>query len=924
MVSRRFRNRINISSDSPQAIAAHIASLDERDLDLYRKDLVLVAEQPDSWEHSIRLAAIARLDDLPTLTNLLAEGTDVTRVAADAIARLLHSARQALSGDLLESSPVRLAYIRAAREADSIRNMLAELEEDYLVEVACTASFPGVRRAAAERVSQESALVSMANEARNRDKSVFRIARTLLTRIRTARRTLTEADQRSEDIVRRLSELIELPRDRSFAARLKIIEQEWQECEAARTHALQNAPQLAQESPELGSAKEYASALERARIRTQDQPREPQPEPEAAPEAATEDTQTLPEAQPSRQPEAQALDDETLARIASWTQALPPTSISKPQHVDGYRAVWSQADQLERTRKRIARHQASLALLQDVPTQAPLLAQTSAWQAACREFQSAVEGLQSELIESFESQSAALKDEIEAGHLGNSNELRHGCGELLRLLPETRARRLRKRLNEMDKDMRKLRDWQVYAATPKRESLCERMAEIADNPLPSDEQLDRIRSLREEWKAMGPMIGGRDHELRRRFERLADAAFAPCRAHFQEQAEVRKQNLATRRQICTDLEFFIREKDWNKPDWKRVEHILHTARSEWRAAYPIDRSKAKPLQRRFDALCDDLFGRLSGHWRANETKARGLINELRSLLESTGSLENRIEGTRAIQARWRDVGPMSRSANRKLWKEFRKLGDDVHSEQRSHRHREHEAFKDRVNAAREILHKLEDSLQDATIESVSAGQLTQLAEQWEQFRDIQGETFKQMSRKWRDLARRYRQMLRDGDHARQMQLLESAACLDARLCETEQNILEGGPGMSATEFETLHDQTLGVFGKVIPERVVRLKQDGEDVRITDEQIQGSVALRRRMCVILDIDLERPSPPEDKSLRLEIQVQRINRGARDMGIAADGRQEPMDMARAWCQAGPVGKAAEHLSERFFTTLKETLD
>ena len=902
MVSRRFRNRVNLSGGSAGAVAARIESLEESDVQIYHKDIALLATQGDGYDQLIRLAAIAKLDHIPSLTGLLEDAPDIAQAAADSIARALVADRQQDHQALLGHPAVRLAYIRASRDTEGVQAMLDGLTEDQLVDIACRAASPGIRRAAADRVNDESALAAIASDAKNHDKSVFRTARTRLTRIRTARRTIEEADARADDVAKRLVELSELPMDRTFEPRLKIIQQEWQECELARMHALESAPQLKAESAKLGAAETYSRALERVahqQLLHGQKAESPVPAPKR-------------DVAPSRRP-APALDEETLAHIREAVANLPAQAAA-PQSLEDYRRLWSEAQRFERTHRRLKRHHHALEQGAHSAHRA-LAEQVESWLAAYKAYELNVKSIEERLMNSFETQAKALAEQIELGHLGKASDLRHQCGDTLRMLPETRARRLWKKLGEIDSQIRRLRDWQAYAATPKRESLCEQMAEIAESPLSVTDQIDRIRALREEWKAMGPLAGGKDHELRRRFERLADSAFAPCRTHFREQAELRKQNLATRRQICDDLEFFIREKDWDNPDWKVVERILRTARSEWRAAHPIDRAQTKPMQRRFDALCDDLFERLSGQWKANEVKARGLILELGALLESTSAVERRIEGTSAIQARWREVGPMSQSANRKLWKEFRGLCDQVYAQRRAHKTQETEAYRDRIANARQVLQQLEETLEGASIEKVSVGELTQFSEQWETFKGLQGESFKRLENKWRDLSRRYRQMLREGDVARQLKQIELASHIDTSLCDAEQALLDSGGHIADTELEVLLADIKSLFGKTLPTRFERLR---EAIVGEETEVQAYLAKRQRMCVTLDILLDRESPPEDKALRLEIQVQRINRGA---GAVLDQQEDPLRIAREWCEAGPVGQGSRELNQRFFDTLKE---
>ncbi len=906
MISRRFRNRVNLSGGSAPAIAARIESLDPDDVSIYRKDLTEIARTGESYDRSIRLAAITKLDDLGILTDLLTKDAELARAAADAIARLMRQGDGERVDALFESAPVKLAFVRAIRDETSAAPLLNTIDEANLAAVACEASHAGVRRAAADLVTTEAILNDLAGKAKNRDKNVYRTARTRLDRIRSTRRTLLEANIRGEDIAGRIEELSHMPVDRTFDARVKIIEQEWQECESARDHSLQTCPQLADEFDRLAGSESYARALQAAKARLANEALGHSGSTEEAAASHTPpDTETIASARTStRSPED---EQRVYGLLKGLLQDAPPT-FRTPKTIDDHRQLWQQVSQLDRVRKRIDSFRNKV--------NKEMAASLDAWLRAASDYNAASDALERDLLARFEKTAEALRSEIDLGHLGKASDLRRECGDTLRMLSQGRANKLWKRLRDTDKDIDQLRDWQAYAATPKRESLCDRMAEIADTPLPANEQLDHIRMLREEWKTTGPLTGARDHELRRRFERLAESAYAHCRKHFEQQAELRKRNLATRMKICEDLERYIAQKDWRNPDWKSVDQILRTARNEWRSAYPVERAKAKALQKRFDGLCDDLFSRLSGHWKGSEVKARGLIAELRALLESTKSTERLVEGTAAIQARWRDVGAMSQSANRKLWKEFRGLCDQVYSQRRTVKSQENEAYKDTLGSARELIDRLEKTLANLQAASATPGELTQLSSEWETFKDMRGESFKRLEAKWRDLSRRYRQLLREGDAKRQLELLDLAEKLDTGLCDAEQALLQGDAG-DMTVSEVLAEISAQLFGKTPSARLARLQQSPQ-TPLAAHDLEQHLGERRRMCVMLDIYLDRESPPEDKALRLEIQVERINRGASG---AQNEQQDPAEIAREWCQTGPAAAAGKQLGQRFFSALKD---
>ena len=55
-----------------------------------------------------------------------------------------------------------------------------------------------------------------------------------------------------------------------------------------------------------------------------------------------------------------------------------------------------------------------------------------------------------------------------------------------------------------------------------------------------------------------------------------------------------------------------------------------------------------------------------------------------------------------------------------------------------------------------------------------------------------------------------------------------------------------------------------------------------------------------------------SPPADRQLRLEVQVEALNQS---MGQRA-AEKEPRELAEAWCRLGPKSSASDTLRQRFF--------
>ena len=270
-----------------------------------------------------------------------------------------------------------------------------------------------------------------------------------------------------------------------------------------------------------------------------------------------------------------------------------------------------------------------------------------------------------------------LRQSIEDGAVQEASDRDRRLHDLVKRLPRGKAETLNAELTELGSRVRELREWRTYAQAPKREALCQQVEELADRPLDPHEQMRVIKSLRSQWNELGAVDTRRDWELQRRFDRAAERAFEPCRIYFKEQAERRAFNLEQRQAIVAALEGYVADNDWEHPDWRGVERVLRQARTEWRQYHPVDRKSARELTTRFEQLADDIHGRLKQEWERNIALKEELVAQAMQVRESGERVTDQAEGLKALQRRWKSVGPLPRRADQRLWKQFREQCDAV-------------------------------------------------------------------------------------------------------------------------------------------------------------------------------------------------------------------------------------------------------
>ena len=301
---------------------------------------------------------------------------------------------------------------------------------------------------------------------------------------------------------------------------------------------------------------------------------------------------------------------------------------------------------------------------------------------------------------------AALRDCVERGAVHEAVERDRTLRDLVKRLPRTQAQSFSADLQDIGGRVRELRDWRAYAVRPKREALCQQIDELAETPLEVHAQAEAVRTLRAQWNELGSGDTRRDRELKKQFDRSAERAFEPCRIYFKEQAARRSFNLEQRKAIVSALDDYVANNDWDHADWRGVEKVLRQARAEWRHYHPVDRKVARELAARFETLAGDIHGRLKDQWDRNIEAKEEIVAAATEVQESGDPATVKADAIKALQRRWKEVGPLPRRADQRLWKLFRAQCDAVFDARNEVRDR-HSQRQRAVADANALIHELE-------------------------------------------------------------------------------------------------------------------------------------------------------------------------------------------------------------------------
>lgn len=489
-----------------------------------------------------------------------------------------------------------------------------------------------------------------------------------------------------------------------------------------------------------------------------------------------------------------------------------------------------------------------------------------------------------------------FENAINEGHLKKAKQLQTSIRKALSNISEGAANTAMQAFQALLARFDELNDWQGFAAQPKMEQLCDEMEALQESTLDAKTLAETIHMLQEQWKALGSLSDNKQQQqLWNRFKKAADIAYLPCKAYYQELAELRIYNQQQREAICSQLEAFYEQNDWQQTDWKAIQNLLDHANSEIKKFSPVNNEVQKNLHSRYQQINKQIYGKLIEHYQANAELKTQLIDEVNQLL-NLEDIAQSIDSCKAIQEKWKQIPSAGRSESG-LWKSFRSACDSIFER----RNQESQARKQQINDAIEQANHLMDQASHLS-SRFQQDSLTQLSALQQQVLALELPTKikQQHQTQLTSIQQQIKTGIEQDKQQAQLQKWHNAQQLALQISEAE---LNGNATALLPQVEntSLPNQALDSF-----------KQ-----RLGNTDSGASTDQLRKLCLELEIVLAIDSPASEQSDRMAMQVQRLQQ---NMGQTLPSTTEQViNLQCKWF--GLKAASQEHLSlqKRFFDAI-----
>ena len=919
----------------PKTLEQRLAELPT--LSMEALTLIIEGDDPES----LRIAAVAHLVDSPVLTALAVanDSLKLQQAAKIRIASLIDDGSIVVDEFSRRDmdSLVQLSIVGFCEKPDVLTQVLStHTDEAFLYQIAIEGVPARLRELAAAKIKGANQLKQLLKDTRGKDKLVYKIVKDKCDQLRDQEKQAEQIQADIGDLCERLEAHSKRPFDKQFVGRATRMIAAWADLESASSEPLKSQSQL-------------AIALCQQTIETH--------ELELATVAATKATNEAAEASINgvvdqlhsllSQLYASDGNAEEVAGIAlthqhqveQWNQAKALVAVN-----NSAMKTFTLANEGMKLQMQLFNEQGSLqtqlTLLASIPTDAETDEKAQVAFKSLKARLQTANILPSNIVPTLvldarkilakNDQYWADKKKVDIDRQRHINALISQANQALQKGLSRDAAGIRRTLErklgaleklptaitakveQLDEALSKLLDWKNFAVEPKQQELIDQMqvlTESQDNP---EALASKIRRLQDQWKSLSK--DSQDQQLWEVFHKLAEQAYQPCKVYYDQKSEIRRSNIEKRRTLVSQLNDYVTAQPWEgngaeSIDWKLAEKLIGTAIREWQSYAPTDRDANKPVQKKFDRLLDSLRSKLSAHQQQNAERKQLLIAQVDALLENSDK-RAATEKVKQLQAQWQKVGVVPRKQEQKLWRLFRASCDAVFAQ----RHQQSVEFKAELNTHKGVAEELIKEV--LTLGALSGKALldgrTRVTECKREFSAVGNLPKAAVA----SISQRFQSAVTAFDTAITNQIAQAKLQLWDNLFTASAMI-----GLAQTTSDESASDALLTKAQDFMASVEQWPKNGYQA-LEKKMARGSALDRTEdyqkalqlLCIRAEILADQETPPEDKALRMQYQVSRLQQGfgqnSSPNGVSIQ------DLVIEWIAAGAVANDIyEPLLERF---------
>jgi hypothetical protein len=242
--------------------------------------------------------------------------------------------------------------------------------------------------------------------------------------------------------------------------------------------------------------------------------------------------------------------------------------------------------------------------------------------------------------------------------------------------------------------------------------ICERAEALAGNE-DLKSAIVQLNELHEEYKHVGSIPREDQEPLWQRFKAASDAIYSKRKDYFDHLKEEFEKNYEVKKELAVTAESYITFDSESITEWNHKTKEIQELQKKWEAIGGLPRDKAKAVNKQFWGSFkkffnhkNQFFKRLEGKRDENLVKKQELIAKAEELKESS-DWAGTTQKYKALQAQWKDIGPVPEKLRSESYKQFKTACDHFFERRRAQNSEQDKQYEENLKLKLQICDQIE-------------------------------------------------------------------------------------------------------------------------------------------------------------------------------------------------------------------------
>lgn len=263
--------------------------------------------------------------------------------------------------------------------------------------------------------------------------------------------------------------------------------------------------------------------------------------------------------------------------------------------------------------------------------------------------------------------------------------------------------------------------------------LCEQAEKLAEEP-DVVTAINRLQTLHQEWKEIGPVAKELREEIWNRFKEASTVVRKRHQDFFEARKAREEENLQKKTELCEQIESINTEGLKTFADWDAKTKEIIELQAAWKTIGFAPQKVNTQIFERFRAACDKFFSEKATYFKAVKDELNQNLAKKKELVEKAEELKDSTEWKKTadaiieLQKQWKTIGAVPRKVSEELWKRFVGACDHFFEAKNAANAEERGEQQENLKKKQDIIEQLKALLTDAA--EATGQKVRELQQQW--------------------------------------------------------------------------------------------------------------------------------------------------------------------------------------------------